>query len=132
MSTGAIAGVVVVNAATANAVAQAAALEACKARVIGYQHQTATVEEKRSYADCIKRLHPNPMTEGEAVAVKAAIAFCILAFFAGCVYGWLKGEKLFGGSLRDGIVWGVVWLLAAVTVCIAGPLVVKAVLFLFS
>jgi len=54
--------------------AQSAANEAkCATLVSGYAHNTATVGQRKEYADCIDIMHPSPLTGGEVLFLKLVI-----------------------------------------------------------
>lgn len=72
--------------AAASVAAQEAARKACAALVRGYEHDKATPPEMRAYAECARLLHPSPMTGGEAVALKGAVLFMLVAMIVGVLY----------------------------------------------
>lgn len=107
------------NAAAANAAAARAKRIACMKYAPGYEHDTATVTEMRQYAECVEILHPEPMTGGEVVWVKAAIVVGLVGAVA-VAWRWGREEGFFtgvAGFLLGGIgsafAVGAVWLLIA-------------------
>ena len=84
----AIAASVNANAAAANAEAARAERIACMKYVQGYEHDKATIVEMRQYAECVERLHPEPMTGSEVLWVKAAIIAGLLAAVLGAAKGF--------------------------------------------
>lgn len=97
----------------ANAAAQEAARKACMAYVRGYTHDAATIEEMRSYAECIDRLHPAEMTAGELGIAKVVVMVLIAAMLAGIL--WDFRTKTIGGGWFGHILGG-----SFVGLCIGG------------
>lgn len=88
ITSAAMAGVAVSQAAIASAEASRAKVERCKATVATFDSKTATVAESKGYAECIRVLHPDPMTAGETVFLKIAFLFVVACAVFG---GWHAG-----------------------------------------
>ena len=110
------------GAATGAAVAAAASARARRAECVAieatFDARTATVEQKRDYADCIGVLYPDPMTAAETVLFKIAIVLCFVGAGIGAWFGW-REDRGFGlvlgvlmGALAVVLGAGAIWLTA--------------------
>ena len=93
---------------------------ACEKFVTGFEHSTATVQQRQQYAECVQVLYPTQMGGAEILWLKAAI----LATFIGLIVGLRCGYKdaydrsismfmygflgAIGAPLAIGIIWFVV------------------------
>ena len=96
-------------ASTASALASKRSTEAkCNELVSGYEHTTATIEQRQSYADCIDMMHPSQMTGHEVIGLK----IIIVCAFVGALVSYWKGRDSscgFSESAADalfGVVFG--------------------------
>ena len=88
-------------AASASASAARAKKATCNIKVDSFDSYKATIQEKKEYADCVKYLHPDPMSSDTAIVIKVAIIFVI-----GCtIFGFLRGawKDGFEGSMVFGL-----------------------------
>lgn len=93
MSTSATMAIITTSQASAAAAsAHAARVSECKMVVNLFDSKTATIQESQNFADCIKILHPKPMSEDAVIVGKV---FFVLALIGMCI-GILR-------SLRDGL-----------------------------
>ena len=90
------------GAATGAAISSAAIARARRAECVAveatFDSRTATVEQKREYADCIDLLYPDPPTATEATLLKVAIVLCFIGAGAGTWWGW-REDRLFGATI---------------------------------
>lgn len=115
--------------AAATAAARAAKVTACTKYVQDYQHDRATVTEMREYAGCIDTLHPNPMPDGAAFAIKAAIVIVLACMVVGAV----KGDGFRGSqTIADRGFAALMWAAAAAGTLLVGLLVIAGVAYVFS
>jgi hypothetical protein len=81
---------------SAAALAQSAAAEQaahraeCLIAIKGYQNDTATVEQARSYASCIRTLYGSgePLGAGAVIMIKTVIAIVLVSMAIGAWWGW--------------------------------------------
>lgn len=88
---------------TVAAILAAQKRERCKLYVEGFEHNTSSVEEMQTYAGCVDRLHPGPMSEGGVVVGKVCVSLMLLAFVIGVIYGW-RDDGISGG-IYHGLLW---------------------------
>lgn len=98
----------------------------CEMIVKDYDAHTATVEQKRDYADCVETLYPDPLTPGQAIVIKVVIVLCLLSAVAGAKKG-ADDDGIVGACV--GFVVGIVLALLACGVVAA---LFLALAFLFS
>lgn len=100
---------IIVGASTGAAIAQAQAREAeskaCMAYVRGYDHERATVEEMRSYAGCIDRLHPEPMSADAITAWKVMIVILFVGVVIGIVRS-VRNRSTFSDGVFGAVLFG--------------------------
>ena len=121
MSTSAtFAAISATNAAIASQRASDAKVERCKVEVMNFDSKTATIEQQKSYADCIQTLNPEPMSPEAIIALKV---WFILSLLAGILGGVSEGPEnaivwfLFAGvaiPCAAGIVAGVLWVFGVI------------------
>ncbi|WP_394131874.1 hypothetical protein [Marinobacter nauticus] len=70
--------------------------EQCGRQMEGYQHDTASIEESRQYADCVDLLHPDPMTAGEVFVIKVFLCWMLLGAVVNLVYQKVTGNVYSG------------------------------------
>lgn len=102
----------------------------CEVSMPGYAHETATVQDAREYADCVRLLYPAPsagMPGGGTLVVKLAILF-VLAYGAG--FAW-KDRQENRGDLGMYFLSFAVGVLAGAACLVILALVAVGVGFLF-
>lgn len=99
-STG-IAVVAVAQSSVAMQMANETRMAACKTAMPLYDAKTATVEQARDYAECVRLLYPTDLPSGMAVALKVAF---VLALIAGGVGAW-RGDGC-RMNVFDRFMWG--------------------------
>lgn len=125
MSTSAtFAAISTTNAAIASQRASDAKAERCKVEVMNFDSKTATIEQQKSYADCIQTLNPEPMSPEVIIALKVWFVLSLLAGVFGGVFGGVsEGPEnaivwfLFAGvaiPCAAGVVAGVLWVLGVI------------------
>jgi hypothetical protein len=91
-----------------------------------YDSKTATVEQSKSYANCVQMLHPEPMPEGAAIILKVVFICVLIGMGVGVWKGWKEEGPV--GSLFGMVLGGALPLILAV---ILGG-VLMAIGFIFS
>jgi hypothetical protein len=80
---------IAIGAATSGGVASQQAAEAkriaCESFVKDYEHNTATVHDRRQYAQCIQLLQPVEVSGSAALLLKVCI---VCGLIGGVVWGW--------------------------------------------
>ncbi len=97
-----------VQATAANIAAQEAARTACLSYVQNYEHNHATVVEMREYANCIDKLHPNPMGADTIFALKLSVILLFVCVISG-VFIYLKMDD---SGIAGGMVGFMAWVVA--------------------
>lgn len=114
-----------VRSAAEAASAHKAKVERCTLEIDQFDSRTATVEEMKSYADCVNTIYPDEMNEGTVIGLK--ILFVILLI--GIAFGLFKDRNddletkiaaalCFGigfpilALCAAGIFYGIAWLFA--------------------
>lgn len=101
-----------------------AAKVACEAMMPAYTHQGATVELMHAYADCVNRVHPNPMFYDSVIALKIAVAL----LFVGMIVGAWRGRDDYDGPVMGAVGGFIFVLIAEVALFFIGA----GLVFLFS
>lgn len=110
--------------------------DACVQTMQSYQHEGSTVAQMQAYADCIDLLHP----VHNEIYRKIVVAYLLVAFLVGVVYGGFKGVKEYIKDRKHGGYTNVLFVFAEsvfhggvsilLSLVLAG--VVTAIAFLFS
>lgn len=106
---GTTAAIVAINAAnTANSSAAAARahqaqVTACQALTKDFHGDTATIEQRQSYAECVQVLYPQEMGADSVLFIKAMIVAAILGVIVGAFREVRAGYEPFGDALFGGI-----------------------------
>ncbi len=115
-------------AANAAADADQAHIERCKAELLVFKKETATIEQTQSYASCVLKIHP-VRTDAEISSMKAIVLLFLALFFFGVIFG-VKNEwhgtitdKIFIGFLSG--ILGVFSGLIALAICLAVKFVIS-------
>lgn len=72
----------------AQAQARKARKDACESVLNSFDAKGATVEHKKTYAECVQLLHPDPMTHSETFAMKGLFVVLLIGLVIGAIYGW--------------------------------------------
>lgn len=116
---------IAVNAAlTAQAAAEAdrAHAERCKIELANYEPRTASVQQMRSYAECVNTVFP---TDESDAALKVCVASLLVCALLGAIIGAVRSD---GDTLLDSICGA---LLGLVLTALA-MVVIGALLFVFN
>lgn len=116
-----------VMAASASSRADESKEIACKAFMPSYQHATATQEQARIYAECVKVVYPAPMSGAEIVALKALFLVCI-ATGAFCVWR----ERHYGQSFGDRVALFALSSFLCALVCVGAFWALVGVIWVFT
>ena len=96
---------IAIGAATSGGVAAQQAAEAkriaCESFVQGYAHNTATVHDRKQYAECIQLLQPVEVSGSAALLLKV----CIVCGLLGGLYGAWREWKDSGDWILTGSIW---------------------------
>lgn len=115
-------------ASTASALASKRSTEAkCNELVSGYEHTTATIEQRQEYADCIDMMHPSQLTGDEVIGLK----IIIVCAFVGALVSYWKGRDSscgFSESAADAFFGAVFGALVPVAVVV----ILVSIIFLFT
>ncbi len=86
--------IAIASAANANAAAarQAAHRAECRALMPSYQDVTATVEQRREYAECVGLLYPHELTGSALTAAKFWVLIALVSIPVGAWLGWQEDE----------------------------------------
>jgi hypothetical protein len=97
----------------------------CKLTLAAYDAKSASVDEMRSYSECVQRIHPKDV-EIPVPLAKAGVAILIIALIAGAVWGWQEDGPVmaFLGALMG--------VLAVLTAGVVLYGILAGLLFLFS
>lgn len=109
--------------AAANAAAREAKEKACVVLVQSYEAKGATVEEMRSYAECVNTLHPDDLSPGAVSALKV----CVLVCFGFAAFFWWRERKSWATDLFDQLAMSFVGFGVGVVVCLAVALLLWVV-----
>lgn len=76
---------------------------ACEGLMSTYDAQTASVQQMRDYADCVRTLHPSNIS-----GARGLVAVVLIGIVIGAIIGVIKHEDMhesrFGGALIGGII----------------------------
>lgn len=106
------------QAAAANAAAREAKEKACVVLIQSYEAKGATVEEMRSYAECVNTLHPDDLSPGAVSALKV----CVLVCFACAVIFWWRERRDWDGDIAGQFMCWLIGFLVGAVLCIAAAL----------
>ena len=112
-------------AASASSRAQESKEIACKAFMPDYQHSTATQQEARIYAECVKVVYPAPITGAETLALKGLVLACLVT---GAFCAWRERYDS-PGAIAWVFCLGVIM---CAVVCLGLLALISAVAFLFT
>ena len=98
------------QATAANIAAQEAARIACLSYVQNYEHNHATVVEMREYANCIDKLHPNPMGADIIFALKLSVILLFVCVISGGFIYLKRNDEWILGAMVGVMVWFVAML----------------------
>lgn len=98
---------------------------ACDGYISTYDAKAATVEQAQNYASCIHTLYPKysnePMTRGEAWAIKGAAIFVLVCIALGIWWSWRNdGYAGVGGRIFLGSLYGILGVLFVVMMTVVG------------
>lgn len=123
-ATAAIAAASAANSAAASASSAQASREAKKAQCMvsmkGFEHDTASVQQKQAYMQCVEFMNPIPSappTTMEKVAVGSAMAFVLIPMIAGILMG-NDFEDSFMGAILGALSGASIWIILAC--CVVG------------
>lgn len=97
----AIATIAMVQSSIALQQAEQAKTEACKGTVATFNAQGATVEQMKSYASCVQRLHPEPVTQEGIWVAKGAIVLVFLGIIAGIIFTYRDSNEYGSNGVVD-------------------------------
>lgn len=66
----------------------------CVAGMDDFQHVTATVVQRQHYADCVRLIHPDPLSGTEAIALKVAIVVVLISAAVGSFMNFRRYEPI--------------------------------------
>jgi hypothetical protein len=121
-------GVAVGSAIVASSAADSARIDRCKVEIMQFDSKTASVQQMRSYSQCVETLYPDPMPASVIVVFKILFFTALLGATIG---GWFS-FKTTNNSLADILIISFLWFVSAPAALVLLSLLVLGISWLFT
>ena len=102
----------------------------CLALIRGFEHDTATQQQRIEYADCIRYLAPVHLSPSMTVGLKVCIVIIILSMIAGVVHQFYNRD--YSHRWTDVVFASFMWGLGSVIALMVIGLLAAGIWFLFT